>query len=55
MSFMVPMTAHADHGHFDPTIGLRWPVVADSRSGGNQGWLTAVSALSATARAANSY
>ena len=25
------MTAPADHGHFDPAIGLRWPVVGDSR------------------------
>ena len=32
-----------------------WPIVSDSRSGGNQGGLTAVSVLSATARAANSY
>jgi len=27
------VTAHADHGHFDPAIGLRWPVVGDSRYG----------------------
>jgi hypothetical protein len=26
------VTAPADHGHFDPAVGLRWPVVSDSRS-----------------------
>ena len=30
--YLMRVTAPADHGHFDPAVGLRWPVVSDSRS-----------------------
>jgi len=53
ISFTVLMTAPA--GHFDPAVGLLWPVVGDSRLRGTRVSWHPFSALSATARAANSY